>query len=680
MKKIREITQQLVYVIIAIFCSVTVCAENNSDVKNGIEKDAMHCQGILDLSRGLDTSPLAACDNDQIAELINQLIMQFQQCCNMTEIDFNGTFTFLATLIKDFSGTFTSLVDVQGTLTTDFNGTFTALAECCNQIFIDFNGVFTTLKDIENTLTIDFNGTFTEFASIINNFEATFTALSNLEATILNNFNGTFTALDSCCNQAFVDFGAVFTVLNDIIKTVTFDSNGTLTVINSCCNAILIDFNSVFTVLTDINSTITIDFSGTFTALAALQSLCNITSTIPEPTAEIIIVISNPGYYCLTEDFPFAFFITTSNVTLDLNDHTLSGFLGVSIGNVDNVKVMNGTINNILEGVAVSASSNVILSNLFIANTTVGIEVTDSISTLIQDVTITGTVNQLGVFLFEVDDVQCKRVNLINFGGMVGIGTIDIPAPGFGVSNSLFEDCQILNSNSVMEIFNGFVIIEGDNNRFIRCSVKNTVINFNESEPINKCFGFLLDSNNSFLDGCVVDTMLSGPVVPAFGFAIGGNNAILKNCVVNNFQSQLSTGFIISGPNSLLINCLAQDLAEPALGFLIQADNVILLDCKAQFVFGEGFSMLQTQTSVVFLNCIAQSPGLIGFGITPGTVLGNCVAINSTINGFAGSAPPIAAYDCFSYFSLLGDYTNIPNVQPASQNSGVFARGNNFIL
>jgi hypothetical protein len=526
-----------------------------------------------DSSDGAIVGPFV-CDNEQVLQLINQLIAIIEQCCNTIEIDFEEIFMILTILAEDFSGTFTQIQDLKNTLTIDFNGTFTALEACCNEIFVDFNGVFTALTTLNETVTIDFNGTFTELVSIIADFGSTFTALQDLKNTLTIDFNGTFTALTACCNEIFVDFNGVFTTLSALKETLTTDFNGTFTALEACCNEAFVDFNGVFTTLTDLKNTLTIDFNGTFTVIAALSLPCSATP-ITQP-----IIITSPGYYCLSNDLLATLSIGTSNVTVDLNSKVIHATdqVGIFINGGSNIVITNGAIKTTSIGIELVNTSTVTFNNLLITNCSeTGILLNPSCHAVRMRDIIIDTVANHGInCVNDNNDLQCQRVTLINFGGFFGIGT------NGSLSNSLFEECQILDSLSTLTRAASFMIASGINNQLVNCAV------VNNQNSVGTVLAFVLGSNNSSLDNCITQSLVGDNL--AEGYVISGEHSTLDDCIVQNILSvNGSFGFIISGTSITLNNCFVQTATFAmsnafGAGFDVSGSEVNLINSRYYFL------------------------------------------------------------------------------------------------
>jgi hypothetical protein len=628
-------------------------------------------------SDGSIVGPGVSCmTNEEVLDLINQLIILIEQCCSIIQIDFAGTFTVLAILVEDFVGTFTVLNDIKNTLTTEFNGTFTALAACCNEIFVDFNGVFTTLTDIKNTVTLDFNGTFSVLVSITEDFVDTFTVLNDIKNTLTTEFNGTFTALEACCDEIFVDFNRVFTTLSSLNETLTAEFNGTFTALEACCDEIFVDFNGVFTTLTDIENTLTIDFNGTFTVLEILSASLCVATPITAPTT-----ITLPGHYCLANDIFSTLIITASGVTVDLNNHTISapGLPGVSIVNAQStISIFNGRINASAIGVEVINTMTVMLSNLVIINCSdTGILVEPFCNSITVKDTIINTVANVGInFMGETNIAQCQRVTLINCNGPFGIGSND------AISSSLFEDCHIIDCISNLVSFTAFNLANGINNQLIGCSVKN--IQNNTGDII----AFAIGSDVTGLERCKVQGLRAQGT--AHGYVIKDIGVTVQNCLAIDCAGNESFGFNLTVTAAVLESCLAQTVSsvipDSAFGFNVTGSGYGFTDCQAYQITGTGFSVLFGEflsISIFFnqmlFNCRSNNNGN-GFLYEPLFILvGNCTAFNNAMVGFDAAANTIGQYGCFASGNGTNYSATIPNVQPASQNTLVFARGNNFI-
>lgn len=426
----------------------------------------------------------------------------------------------------------------------------------------------------------------------------------------------------------------------------------------------------------EINETVTTDFNGTFTALAnfagMFASLCNATP-ITTPTT-----IVAPGYYCLEKDGVGTIIITASNVTVDLNNHTVSasGQVGVSINGGSNVMVTNGRINSTGIGIQlINNTETVILSNISITNCSdSGIVINPACTaTFIYDVAITTVANNGIHFVDGNDNSQCKRVTLIDCKGAIGIGTTG------SISSSIFEDCHIVDSVSNVVSCTFFNLENGKYNQLVRCSTTNI-------QNGGSITAFNIGSQSSTLEECSIQEVLSTSN-QAYGFVVNGSNSVIENCSAIGFNSLNGLfGFLITGSTVMLNSCLVQTASaitggSIVAGFDMRGPGANLINCQAYEITGTGFHVEASASNCSLLTCEANDNGANGFGIdTITTFVGNCTA---TYNGSYGfSVPTIVTtpvFGCFAHGNGIMNYLNAPNVQSVSTQVNVFARGNYFI-
>jgi len=193
--------------------------------------------------------------------------------------------------------------------------------------------------------------------------------------------------------------------------------------------------------------TVNANFVATFTALAALGA-CD---AIPL-TASTGYTITTTGYYCLAGDITGPITINSSDVTLDLNSHTItlaaiqtgvtvsSGNSDVIIknGNIYTPSGVNGTTGIALHGVAATSDSNFYMYDVKIDGAKFGINTSSGVTNLdIARVTVTRS----GTAGFNISDAS--NVTLSECSANIGGGN------GFqitGVATGLAGPSVALNS------------------------------------------------------------------------------------------------------------------------------------------------------------------------------------------------------------------------------------------
>lgn len=521
--------------------------------------------------------------------------------------------------------------------------------DCCNQLKQDFAITFSALTTIKNSLT-----TCCSFAD--NEFNATFTALQDFKNT-----------LTTCCAETTVEFQATWTTL-------------------------AADFNAVFTAISDFETTLTscctaiqIDFQGTFTVVNALSALClNLCSALPV-TAPIII--STPGFYCLAADGTGSIIINADNVTLDLNNHTLSGG-GLGFGS----------------GIVINAGSNRIIKNGKIRNFDTGISCTDSINTFITGVALdtcfTQAVLATNCSSSNFEDISARNITgiALQFSGLnnqtnsMKSITVAQAEQGFVLAsffNGLLQDCEVLDCASSIAAgttFNGFVINEGSSNQFVQCTVKN----FSSSRSRGFAFN---DAANITLKQCsvknIITTALSLLEVIGFDCTASSTNIQLFECSVVSAQSSgESTGYVLEGSTITAQACLAENCVSTTTnagnGFEISGSDISLTQCQAFENDNIGFSSQSNNPNLIQF-CQSGFNSTAGFIIDASTVTGNSSAYNNALGFNAPSNAPI--YNCFATKNGTNYAITVPNTENANKQvnkadpalTGPFAGGNVFM-
>lgn len=319
------------------------------------------------------------------------------------------------------------------------------------------------------------------------------------------------------------------------------------------------------------------------------------------------------------------------------------------------------------------------LSNLVITNCSdTGILLNPFASAITVKDTLINTVTNEGInFVNENDGSQCQRVTLINCNGPFGIGT------NGSISSSLFEDCHIVGCVSNLGSFTPFKLASGINNQFIRCSVKNIQNN------VGDVTAFSIGSDVTSFDTCRVQGLRA--LGTANGYSINDTGATVENCLAIDLAGNESFGFNLTVTAAVMENCLVQAISSAvpgdAFGFSITGSGFSFIGCQAYQVTGTGFNVLLAVPLPEFLDgmlfkCGANNNSTDGFGVAsfPFTLIGNCTAFNNGSFGFDIGFNSAGQYGCFASGNGFMNYSsNVPNVQPASQNTLVFARGNNFI-
>jgi hypothetical protein len=362
-----------------------------------------------------------------------------------------------------------------------------------------------------------------------------------------------------------------------------------------------------------------------------------------------VYTINSPGVYCMYDDANWsagaAITVNSSNVTIDMQNHTLnggsSGATGIVInGGLSGVTIKNGNITNPTSACIAKGGADLLLQNIIIQNMNFsvvnvaasypavsmqgGATDTQFYNVLIENCTGYNTYIILNPGLFAV--VRGCTLSCNGFGasssGNASITIQGLPqSSGWGQS-ALIEDCSIGNNNP---------IVYPTNNASFSITDMSTAI-------IRNCFSY-----GSGTDGFTLNA---------------GINATLDNCVA---QQSAQDGFFFSPGatpmNIVVANCVAQGCVMN--GFWIKnltgsgCKNVVFTNCVAQNNTQNGFYITNAQTAtgiripITFRGCNSHANGgsgfELGFGGTGYSPIGygslfDCVASNNSSDGFFFSA------------------------------------------
>jgi len=378
------------------------------------------------------------------------------------------------------------------------------------------------------------------------------TGLASLAA--LNVKNGADFGSDVAVDGTlFVDGGIVL----DSCLVLTCTSAGTLLVngvpITAGGGGGSCDLPSVVDALAGLSNAIDEGFIGTFTVINALGACGAMPFTVP---AGGTYNVTAPGYYCLAGDTTGNIVINSgvSDVTLDLNNHTISpatGVTGIAVQQTNSrITIKNGTI----------------VSNA----TAVGIDlqgVGGDSDFHIYDVNIDGASNGIQAATIGLTNLDIARVIVTSSGLGFYIGT-----SSGGPSNFTLSACQASGCETGFEITGA-------------------------ASP-----GYAL------LNSCVAGDNTNG------GFYIAGSNVVLTHCIAQG-GGQTGDGFSLdeSVNNSMLAYCTANFNND---GFRNGAKGVCsFISCIAENNYSDGFNMISStqaspQGSGLIMSCIAEGNGV----------------------------------------------------------------------
>jgi ribosomal protein S27E len=317
-----------------------------------------------------------------------------------------------------------------------------------------------------------------------------------------------------------------------------------------------------------------------------------------------IFTISVPGTYCLAEDVTFTFgaaiTISASNVTLDLEGHSI-----------------DGGSNFVTAAIALTPTGSNSLNSITIQN---------------------GTIQNIGSSNFPYGIVQTSTTACLSNIVIRDIDFYNIEAGGVGyaffaqVQGILFESCSTFNG--------GYLQANGVNSSVVFRDIRAEQYASGYSGVI--AFG----ASSVVIEDCIMTTSAPTPGLGLTQVVVGECfNAVVRNCVVDGC---IDAGFIFSDVTNLVVSdCIAQNIAGNGFQFqLIDVFSDVVIDrCVAQSNAVAGFNFLQTATSAFnslhVTDCSANSNMSSGFLLVSCSSLGNqniifkdCYAASNGVCGF----------------------------------------------
>ncbi|MBI2775594.1 right-handed parallel beta-helix repeat-containing protein [Candidatus Dependentiae bacterium] len=394
--------------------------------------------------------------------------------------------------------------------------------------------------------------------------------------------------------------------------------------------------------------------NGFFKPVIPPTCICNVKIPCAGTPITAPVTISSPGYYCLANDITGGIIITANDVSLDLNNHTMSGAgigsgSGIVINSGFNRKVFNGRIVNFDNGVSCNQSMNTLINEVAINTCFVeGMTITTCTGTVLDSIVI-NTIGNIGVHFNGINDASLiKNVTVSN--AQQGIICDNI-------SNSIIEFCNIFDctSNIFPSFANaGFAINGGSSNQIDSCTVKNL-------RSIDFPVGFVFDGNdNIVVRNCVAQNITAFSPTAAFAAGYLCTQGVVANYQFSNCSAVAISGggfvagFEMNGNVGVIEDCIAQDCIATAVppangvGFFESGRRISLTNCQAFNCSGAGFSTNSgTPVSDVTFQYCQSTNSTIGFLTTISTsLIGNCVAFNNT-TGFQIAAGT-SIYHCFA--------------------------------
>jgi len=372
-----------------------------------------------------------------------------------------------------------------------------------------------------------------------------------------------------------------------------------------------------------------------------------------------IYTISVPGTYCMSENVTFSFGtairVASSDVTIDLQGHTLNGanealsVAGIRLENfISNVTIQNGTIENISgttffairdSGVAAStldaALSNVVIKDINFNNnfSSIGLGVVPAEQVFLDGILI----ENCNFFGTLAPDVQLLSISSIVRNCRLQ-NAFQILAPGVpaGTFYALVEDLIISNTNTSQV---GIIDVQADNVVVRNCLVQGPS---NQGIAVN---GSAVTISDCTIQGGDISLATNGLNLVTGRFAAAASAALIERCYVAD-----SSGFSIdfAGNSLKLVDCVAEDNAFD--GFNVTTGLSIIFErCSAQISNLNGF-VAQINgigaggpEDIIFNDCQAVGNGVCGFLlVTPSGSLGSltsaafnrCIAQANAGDGF----------------------------------------------
>jgi hypothetical protein len=371
--------------------------------------------------------------------------------------------------------------------------------------------------------------------------------------------------------------------------------------------------------------------------------------------------INSPGVYCMYQTANWssgaAITVNSSNVTLDMQNHTLnggsSGATGIVInGGLSNVTIKNGNITNPTSACITKGGADVLLQNIIIQNMNFTVL---NVAASYPAVSMQGGAADTQFYNVLIEN--CTGYNtyiILNPGLSAIVRGCRFTCNGFGASSTGNASITIQGISSGSPIFGQSVLIED-------CSLSN---DNPTTYPTNNASFSVSWMETAVIRNCVS----SGSGNDAFTVS-DGVNAALYNCVA---QQSAGNGFLFQPGSTTAMNisatsCFAQGCIH---GFWVKnfagdsgCKSVVLTNCVAQNSAQNGFYVTNTETAsniiipITFRGCDSNGNGGNGFeiGITGFSPVGygelyDCIAANNTFEGFAlgGDVTALKIEHCWS--------------------------------
>jgi len=328
-----------------------------------------------------------------------------------------------------------------------------------------------------------------------------------------------------------------------------------------------------------------------------------------------VYTINSPGVYCMYDDANWstdaAITVNSSNVTIDMQNHTLnggsSGATGIVInGGLSDITIKNGSITNPTSACIAKGGADVLLQNIIIQNMN-----------------------------FRVLDVAASYPAVSMQGG----------ATDAQFYNVLIENCRGYNTFIILNP-GLLAIVRGC---LLTCNGFGAAASGNASITIQGLPQLSGWGQSAIIEDCIIGNE-NHDVYPTntASFSITNmSTAIIRNCVSSGSGTTVFT--VNAGINATVSNCVAQQGTNDGFLFLPGGVplNISVTNCVAQACFN-GFWVNNLAgnfgyKSVVFTNCVAQNNSQNGFHVSneesvAGRVPMTFKGCNSHANGESGFA------------------------------------------
>lgn len=363
-------------------------------------------------------------------------------------------------------------------------------------------------------------------------------------------------------------------------------------------------------------------------------------------TADLPLTISSPGLYIfadnITSSSANAIVINSSNVTLDLNQFSLSTANTASVAitinaSLSNITIKNGTINNFAQGIVASTSDN---------------------NVVIDTITFTA-INQQSISSTSANTnwriSKCLIANSVisNTASVVQLNSL---------TNSIIEDCVVNNCSATLGSLIVFSI-GGSSNCIFRNCVVTDCLNLVAGFDFNAGAGTGVTLENC--DVCNCSNSTTSATLSAFRLNTPVSNIILRNCNVNNFStgaSNITSAFAVATgtgtdiQRNILQGCIAggNSSGGQTFGFNVQSALPLLEDCIA---FGNSSTASALASAVGFIINQTSRVGLsrvIAFGQTAGAAANSAIGIY--LNSTATTQNRSLINNCTSFGHAVGAF------------------------